>query len=305
VVLVDLSEPGTTRQKIINMFLLISYYTLKFDLNAYFCQNHFMSESVQLDLATMALKGRRYSEAESIYTSVAVANNSPEAWVGIGICKLYQLANGRTMDEVIFCFYKAKVIDSSLTSDINNQLIFNCQILLDAYFSAFLNIIENYQLQKKAAKAGALLAGISFIAGMNSKSAFGTIASLAGTSAGVGVAVDSFSKMKNLDEIKRFILLKCDEINIAVSANTDNSSIEYKNYVSFVDNLIQNINEKTVLDKLNKKNKKNNIIAGVLCILGVLILLTGSPYGLILLVISAIIYDRTHAIKDETLNIVK
>ncbi len=264
-----------------------------------------MSESVQLDLATMALKGRRYSEAESIYTSVAVANNSPEAWVGIGICKLYQLANGRTMDEVIFCFYKAKVIDSSLTSDINNQLIFNCQILLDAYFSAFLNIIENYQLQKKAAKAGALLAGISFIAGMNSKSAFGTIASLAGTSAGVGVAVDSFSKMKNLDEIKRFILLKCDEINIAVSANTDNSSIEYKNYVSFVDNLIQNINEKTVLDKLNKKNKKNNIIAGVLCILGVLILLTGSPYGLILLVISAIIYDRTHAIKDETLNIVK
>ena len=39
---------------------------------------------------------------------------------------------------------------------------------------------------KKAAQAGALIAGVSLIAGANSNRAFGTIASLAGTGAGVG-----------------------------------------------------------------------------------------------------------------------
>ena len=38
------------------------------------------NQNVQMDLATMALKGKRYNEAESIYMQIATQNNSSEAW---------------------------------------------------------------------------------------------------------------------------------------------------------------------------------------------------------------------------------
>ena len=95
------------------------------------------NNNVQMDLATMALKGKRYNEAESIYMQIATQNNSSEAWVGMGICKLYQLADGRTMDEVIFCLNKAKQLNPEISMEIENQLIINCQVLLNAYMNVF------------------------------------------------------------------------------------------------------------------------------------------------------------------------
>ena len=79
------------------------------------------NNNVQMDLATMALKGKRYNEAESIYMQIATQNNSSEAWVGMGICKLYQLADGRTMDEVIFCLNKAKHLNPEISMEIENH----------------------------------------------------------------------------------------------------------------------------------------------------------------------------------------
>ena len=114
-----------------------------------------MENNIQLDFATLALKGKRYSEAEAIYTQIAIQEKSPEAWVGIGICKLYQLANGRTMEEVIYCFEKAKQLNISLKADIEQQLIFNCQILLGAYLNVYSESLKHLKQQKKNAQAGA------------------------------------------------------------------------------------------------------------------------------------------------------
>jgi hypothetical protein len=54
-----------------------------------------MENNTQLDFATLALKGKRYQEAENIYMQLANNNNSCEAWLGIGVCKLYQLTEGK------------------------------------------------------------------------------------------------------------------------------------------------------------------------------------------------------------------
>jgi len=56
----------------------------------------------KFDIALLALKGKRYAEAEEIYLKIATEENSAEAWVGLGFCKLNQLAEGRSMDEVSF-----------------------------------------------------------------------------------------------------------------------------------------------------------------------------------------------------------
>ena len=91
---------------------------------------------------------------------------------------------------------------------------------------------------KKAAQAGALIAGVSLIAGANSNRAFGTIASLAGTGAGVGVAVNSLNAMTDYKELVRTILNKCNEALIGVSQVVDKNRPEYLNFESSVTTIL-------------------------------------------------------------------
>ena len=211
------------------------------------------NQNVQMDLATMALKGKRYNEAESIYMQIATQNNSSEAWVGMGICKLYQLADGRTMDEVVFCLDKAKQLNPEIRLETENQLIINCQILLNAYMNVFEQSLVKHKELKKQAMTGAILAGVSMAVGSNSKSAFGTIASLAGTGAGIGVAVDAFSKMSTLNEIRNFILSKCDEINNSLVLTIDKTNPTYLQYNNYVSGLISNVKSAVEADQKSDK----------------------------------------------------
>lgn len=199
------------------------------------------NQSVQLDLATMALKGKRYNEAETIYMQIATQHNSAEAWVGMGICKLYQLAEGRTMDEVVFCLDKAKMLNPAYSAEIENQLIINCQILLNAYMGVFEQALAKHKELKKQAMTGAIIAGVSMAVGSNSKSAFGTISSLAGTGAGIGVAVDALNKIDSLNELKSFILSKCDEINNTLMISVDKSNPTFIQYNTFVERLVLSV----------------------------------------------------------------
>jgi len=183
-----------------------------------------MENEIQLDLATMALKGKRYDEAEKLYMDIATKNNSTEAWVGMGVCKLYQLASGRTMDEVIFCFNRAKKMSPQMSDDIDNQLMANTLVILRTYVILVEKALEQKLNETNKAIFGAVLTGISFIGGMNSKSAFGTIAALSGTGAGVGVAVDSLNKISNYDELIQKVLQLCDDANNGVIASVSNKS---------------------------------------------------------------------------------
>ncbi len=211
------------------------------------------NQNVQMDVAAMASKGKRYNEAESIYMQIATQNNSSEAWVGMGICKLYQLADGRTMDEVVFCLDKAKQLNPEIRLEIENQLIINCQILLNAYMNVFEQSLVKHKELKKQAMTGAILAGVSMAVGSNSKSAFGTIASLAGTGAGIGVAVDAFSKMSTLNEIRNFILSKCDEINNSLVLTIDKTNPTYLQYNNYVSGLISNVKSAVEADQKSDK----------------------------------------------------
>lgn len=217
------------------------------------------NQNVQMDLATMALKGKRYTEAESIYMQIATQNNSSEAWVGMGICKLYQLADGRTMDEVVFCLDKAKQLNPDIRLEIENQLIINCQILLNAYMNVFEQSLVKHKELKKQAMTGAILAGVSMAVGSNSKSAFGTIASLAGSGAGIGVAVDAFSKMNTLNEMRNFILSKCDEINNSLVLTIDKTNPTYLEYNNYVNGIITNVKSAVEADQKSDKWYMNKV----------------------------------------------
>lgn len=223
--------------------------------------------SVQMDIATMALKGQRYNEAENMYMQIATQNNSSEAWTGMAICKLYQLAKGRTMDEVVFCINKAKSINPDLSNEIENHLIFNCQVLLNTYIKMFEESLAKQKELKTQAIIGGALAGVSLIAGLNSKSTFGTVASLAGSGAGVGVAVDAINNMNSVNEIQKFILNKCDEINNALQLNVNNSNPNYIEYNNNLQVIISNVQNATILQNTQQKWYENKTTVIILTIL--------------------------------------
>jgi hypothetical protein len=207
-----------------------------------------MDIELQLDLATMALKGKRYDEAEQLYMKIASEGNSTEAWVGMGVCKLYQLASNRTMDEVVFCFNRAKKMSPNMLDDIDNQLMANTVVILKTYVSVVEKALEEKLKETNKAIFGAVLTGISFIGGMNSKSAFGTIAALSGTGAGVSVAVDSLNKISNYDELIKNVLQLCNDANNGVIASVSNKSdifTEFENTVKQLKETLANAENAT------------------------------------------------------------
>ncbi|MCX8479776.1 MAG: TM2 domain-containing protein [Chitinophagales bacterium] len=186
--------------------------------------------ATQLDFATLALKGRRYQEAENIYMNLAVTQKSSEAWLGIGLCKLYQLSSGKTMEEVLFCFNKAIEISPELKNELEDQLMSHSVIVLNAYIKVIEAAVIKHQAAKKEAMAGALLASISVVAGMNSNKTFGTIASLAGTGAGAGVAMDGLNSMSDTKSQIQYVISKCDEIKGGVVSFVNQSRTEFSTF---------------------------------------------------------------------------
>jgi len=196
----------------------------------------------KFDIALLALKGKRYAEAEEIYLKIATEENSAEAWVGLGFCKLNQLAEGRNMDEVSFCLKKAIKIEPNLQHQIESQFIGHCVVLLSAYSLVFDAAIKKDRALKKKAAIGAIVSAVSVYSGLNSKSAFGTIASIAGASAGIGIAIDSLGKIQSVSEFKTYLISVCNSIHNEVKAFVSPSHdkiIEYDNFIKQYINCIQ------------------------------------------------------------------
>ena len=60
-------------------------------------------------LATLALKARRYVEAEQRFAEMLALSPSPELWIGLGQAKIGTFMHGTTTsDEIVYCFNQAK-----------------------------------------------------------------------------------------------------------------------------------------------------------------------------------------------------
>ena len=218
--------------------------------------------SIYLDRATLALKGSRYEEAEKIYLEMAEKEYSVEAWCGVGLCKLYQLANGIGVDEALFCFNKAKEIDAKMSDEIDSQFIMHSSNVIITFTKHLHSAIDSAQDQKGKVAMGALLAGASIIAGSRSSSStFTQLGSLAAGGAGVGIAVDGFNKIEDLTQLQNKIAGMIDELISCVRNNTKSDLKEHQEFIDLTNGLVQSISEKTTTIK-NKEaaNVKANTI---------------------------------------------
>lgn len=77
------------------------------------------------DLAELSIKGQKFSDAEKFYEQILQQEPSYKAWCGLGASKMDRLTkkNQSTVEEIMFCFEKAKKNDSSKTEEIEDFLL--------------------------------------------------------------------------------------------------------------------------------------------------------------------------------------
>ena len=168
------------------------------------------------DKANMALKAGRYDEAQSAYEQSLEKEYSIDGWCGLGLCKLFQLSSGVIMDEVIYCFEKAREVDESEKDNIDIRLITYSKLVLeqltDYTVVAINQLIKAEKEANRAAVISALAAGSAIGAGK------GSVRNIAGMTAGIsaGVAVGKFAEMKSSKEAAEFAVTLIAQVYMSV-----------------------------------------------------------------------------------------
>ena len=152
------------------------------------------------DKAHMALKAQRFEEAQSTYELALQEKYTVKAWVGLGVCKLFQLTEDQTIEEVLFCYDKAKSVDGANKTEIEKHLLEHSILVVYKFADYAISAIKSIKEAEKKAKKAAFISLASFaIGGMSDSNTSKIISSTIGASA-VGVAVGQFAKMKSSKE---------------------------------------------------------------------------------------------------------
>ena len=185
-----------------------------------------MLDNLELYLAASSLKSKNYSAARELYLKVNARNESSEAWLGISFCKLYQLAEGLKIDEVIECFEKAKLVNPTLKSSIEEAFIKRCQIVKIAYVNFYNEALKQQIKENKKVTATLLMTDSYLPEQSRDNKEFSSFKELGNK--GEGVA--NFDLKAGMDKFLEEILLKLNEIDISLKMNVDQHSKAYKAY---------------------------------------------------------------------------
>lgn len=209
----------------------------------------------KIELANVALLSQNYNEAERLYESIIEDVEGIDGWLGLSICKLYKFPNENNIKAVNFCIDKCKAIEPQNSLVIENTILETVNTILLTYQSVIDNSVRNFKISSANKTKGALLSGLSLVAGVNSKSTFTALLSNEGFKNGAGIAVDSFSKMTDFHSIILKIVNDLEILKNDVVSNfsTDNSNKEHS--ISQINNLIEYSN--SFLQDMGSQLKSN------------------------------------------------
>lgn len=170
-----------------------------------------------LDKAFMAVKAQRYDEGLQAYEAALKKSPSVEAWTGLGKCKLFQLLGDQTIEEVIYCFEKAKGVEGANRRAIEIELITYTALVLEQAASYCVSIIDEIRQAEKDATNAMIVAGIAGALAMNSKSLSGSIVSGVVAGASAGVAVGRLGDVADAKQAGQLVINLIDKVQIAIT----------------------------------------------------------------------------------------
>lgn len=162
------------------------------------------------ELAIIAIKGGRFSEAESMFNSDLQANPSSSSFFGLGVCKLNMLLDiNRTPEEVVYCFEKAvSLVENEREKEALKE---QANMFLLSVLNQYSNLYIELESRKKDEATQALIGlgltiGAAVIGSSKGSNAFTQIASLAVAGAGVEVALHGLSNIGKIPDIQAYII---------------------------------------------------------------------------------------------------
>ncbi len=187
--------------------------------------------NVSFEAGVMALKGGRHEEAEIAF--LAAARDDPrlgDAWSAIGMCKLYQLANGRTMDEALHAFSHAKRIEPQRSHEVDRLCIEHSSIVVNRYYEILQESINEGQQATGRTILGGALAMVSTVTGLASQNTFVQLMAVGGVGSGAAVAVSSLSNIHDIKVLQRTIVGLVFSIRDGVDQFVDHGLPEYRQF---------------------------------------------------------------------------
>ena len=159
-----------------------------------------------LDKAFMAVKAQRYDEALQAYEASLDKEHSVEAWTGLGIAKLFQLLDNQTMEEVIFCFQRAKEVKNADCNQIELDLINYSTLVVSQGANYCVVLLEKIKEAEKAAGKAALATLVSGAISLASDSTKTSVIGGVAAGAGAGVTAGKLNEISNAQEAGKLTL---------------------------------------------------------------------------------------------------
>ena len=187
--------------------------------------------NVSFEAGVMALKGGRHDEAEHAF--LAAAKDDPrlsDAWSALGICKLYQLANGRTVDEALHAFSHAKRVEPNRIHDVDRLCMEHATVVVTRYYEILLASVDQGHQAKARTLLGGALALVSTVGGVSSSNTFVQLAALGGVGGGAAVAVNSLSDIQDIKLLQHTVVGLVVSIRNGIDGFVDHSLPEYKQF---------------------------------------------------------------------------
>jgi len=262
----------------------------------------------KFDEATLALKAKRFDNAERLYYELARDTNTPAAWCGYGISKMAKLLSGQTtVDEVVYCFDKARKISPDQSQEIELTFINNSYGLSNELWSFYLSSFEHIKKANLNMWAGFALIGVSAMVGSSEKANFyQQLSGAAGTAFGAYYVDQAYGSKKKLKEAQALSLQIVNELKTAVSQFSINSPdyvLDFNSKLKAIeDNAKQYLEQKKSKPKTNTKNidiKKKLPGSTTVLIFGILSITSFWCYGIVGLVLGIIALTKLSKINKE------
>jgi tetratricopeptide (TPR) repeat protein len=141
--------------------------------------NQYPVSEVEYDLATLELKGRRFKQAGDQFMELVLKTQSTEAWCGLGLSRLGLILEDTTLEEVFFCFNKAKAAGPDKTAEIEYLVLQTSTEAIGHLYQLYVDAIFRSRaanFRRTMAMVTTAASGIMAVNAANSNRIMGSIA---------------------------------------------------------------------------------------------------------------------------------
>jgi hypothetical protein len=227
------------------------------------------TNDVEFNFATAAMKGRRYNEAVQKFEALALKNNTPKVWCGMGLAKMGLLmSDSVTVDEVEFCFETARSLDPQNSDSVESLF---CDTALRAITELYTVGRLSKSMQDQAKKKminGALTTVLGGLIGARKEaSTYSTIVGVGTSAYGVKTVYDAQEDhaVAQMGEAKALILINELETSVSSFAGKNQKALDsFNSAINAVSKEVRRLEQidfaanQSTVGKLNDSRKNIN-----------------------------------------------